>query len=143
MNDIDQYAEWVPSRWTSKGPNNNLTLKDLFIMSTGLAGEAGELLEAEDQFLMEMITYFVAVVDEQGLGLAKSVGKTSETLKKSVRDDTIDKTKLSKELGDVFYYLCMICHMHNIKPSEVLTLNMGKIESRHERGVIHGNGDDR
>ena len=71
---FDDYQEWCKSGW--KGSPSKYTLKDDFIMCTGLPGETGEVLEL---------------------------------LKKAQRDQKdiklVDKKELTKELGDVFFYL--------------------------------------
>lgn len=121
MNDIDQYAEWVESRWHGNDP---LNLRDHFVMSNGLPEEATEALE---MFLKLLV----------------AVGKVNGTLKKQVRDNNPALLKLKKELGDIFYYLVRICTAHGMKPSEVLLANIEKIDDRNIRGVIHGSGDDR
>ena len=77
------------------------------------------------------------------LGLAGETGEVMEILKKRVRDDFFDKKHLVKELGDVLYYWARICKAFDILPSEVMALNVIKVEDRKERNVMSGSGDDR
>lgn len=78
-----------------------------------------------------------------GLGLPGEVGEVCELLKKWQRDGVLDTKKLAKELGDVFYYAVRIATAHGLKPSEVITGNIEKIEDRINRNVLHGSGSDR
>lgn len=76
-------------------------------------------------------------------GLAEEAGEVLGVLKKSRRDGKLDRVKLAKELGDVAYYWARLCTAHGFQASEILALNMAKIEDRRARGALHGAGDDR
>lgn len=71
-----------------------------------------------------------------GMGLPGEVGEVLELLKKSVRDKKditkVNKTKLIKELGDVMYYLMMMCHRHGLPPSAVIAANVKKLKARYK-----------
>ena len=114
--DIDSYADWVVAMWFSKAVQGephfekNPELRSLFIMTAGLGGELGEVLEK---------------------------------VKKHVRDGNLDRENLKKELGDVLYYLVRLMRYFGFQPSEVLAANVEKLESRRERGVLRGSGDNR
>ena len=96
---IDTYQEWVVSMWNGKP--SRFTLRDDYIMSVGLGGETGEVLEL---------------------------------LKKNVRDGKdINKDDLTKELGDVLYYLFMIAHRNNISASNIIRTNIIKLEKRYAK----------
>lgn len=77
------------------------------------------------------------------LGLPGEVGEVTELLKKRVRDGKLDPEQLKKELGDVAYYWARLCKAFGFLPSEVLAANVKKINSRAERGVLRGSGNDR
>ena len=53
------------------------------------------------------------------------------------------KTKLKKELGDVLWYVAAIGHVYGIDLEDVGITNINKLADRMNRGVIHGNGDER
>lgn len=93
------YQKWVRSKW-SKGSKNNvpLDLRDKFIMTVGLGGETGEVLEI---------------------------------LKKAERDGKLDKEHLTEELGDVLYYLTMICSANDITLQDVIDKNIEKLNKRY------------
>lgn len=85
---------------------------------------------------------------EKVLGLAGEAGETVDKFKKILRDkDGIisnnDKDAITKELGDVLWYIASIARYLEVPLSEVATENINKLESRMERGVLHGSGDER
>lgn len=84
----------------------------------------------------------------QLLGLMGEAGEVSEKFKKIFRDkDGIvgdeDKKELTKELGDVLWYLSVICTYLDISFQDVAELNIEKLKSRLERGTLQGSGDNR
>jgi len=101
---IREYQKWVRGMWSSK--NRELDLRDHFIMTTGLGGETGEVLDI---------------------------------LKKQVRDSKLDMQHLIEELGDVLYYLTMICNAHEISLQEVIDCNVEKLNERYKDRI--GNSD--
>ena len=92
---VQSYQDWVRLRWNNK---KKLKEKDYFVMTAGLGGETGEVLEI---------------------------------LKKHVRDKKLDKEHLKEELGDVLYYLTMICNYHGLTLEEVIEENVRKIDIRY------------
>lgn len=77
------------------------------------------------------------------IGLAGETGEVMEKIKKYVRDGTLDKEALMKELGDVAFYWARICREFGFKPSDVLEMNIAKLDDRRKRGVQQGSGDNR
>jgi NTP pyrophosphatase (non-canonical NTP hydrolase) len=77
------------------------------------------------------------------LGLAGETGEVMEVLKKRLRDGKFDVENFKKEMGDVIYYWVKLLNYLAIKPSDVLQLNHDKLESRKERNVLSGSGDNR
>jgi NTP pyrophosphatase (non-canonical NTP hydrolase) len=77
------------------------------------------------------------------MGLVSEAGEVAGKVKKLVRDGKLDREALSKELGDVFWYLAMLSLALNKNPSKVLTENLIKLRDRMDRGAIAGNGDER
>lgn len=70
------------------------------------------------------------------VGLAGETGEVMEILKKKVRDgsfyfDEEEKEHLVEELGDVLYYLTMICNRHEIRLSDVIDANVDKLNKRY------------
>jgi NTP pyrophosphatase (non-canonical NTP hydrolase) len=103
----------------------------------------------------QMITQSSAVYPDVGrnlvfptLGLAGESGEVAEKVKKLIRDnggvvDEAAKTALMKELGDVLWYLAALSRELGCTLEEVAAMNLEKIASRRERGVVHGAGDNR
>ena len=82
------------------------------------------------------------------LGLTGEAGEISNKVKKIFRDEegTISvshKAELKKELGDVLWYISQIATELDINLDDVAKLNIEKLQSRKERGVLKGDGDNR
>jgi NTP pyrophosphatase (non-canonical NTP hydrolase) len=82
------------------------------------------------------------------LGLVGEAGEFAEKIKKILRDDSNVVTEekrdeLSKELGDVLWYASQLASELNLKLEDVARLNLDKLFSRKDRGVLHGSGDNR
>lgn len=87
------------------------------------------------------------------LGLANEGGEFAGKVKKLMRDmgygvtdynlDEEDRTSLKKELGDVLWYVAMCCYELGISMDDAAELNIAKLASRKQRGVIGGSGDNR
>ncbi len=81
---------------------------------------------------------------ENTLGLAGEAGEVAEKIKKYLRDDTkVSQKEIVKELGDVVFYATALANYFYSNLPEVLQYNMDKLNSRAERGVIKGSGDNR
>lgn len=82
------------------------------------------------------------------LGLTGESGEVAEKFKKLIRDrkrrvDKHFREEITKELGDVLWYIAQICAELKIKMDDVAELNIAKLASRKKRGVLHGDGDNR
>jgi NTP pyrophosphatase (non-canonical NTP hydrolase) len=82
------------------------------------------------------------------LGLAGEAGEVAEHAKKAIRDDggrigDERKAALAKELGDVLWYVAQLATELDLQLDAVAQLNLDKLLSRQERGVLSGSGDDR
>jgi NTP pyrophosphatase (non-canonical NTP hydrolase) len=82
------------------------------------------------------------------LGLAGEAGEVAEHAKKAIRDDggEVDqqrREKMSKELGDVLWYVAQLASELNLDLDEVAQANLDKLLSRQRRGVLSGSGDER
>ena len=60
-------------------------------------------------------------------------------------NDYSDEIKLAiaKELGDLFWAAAMASFEAGFDASEIMRLNIAKLEDRRARGVLKGSGDDR
>jgi NTP pyrophosphatase (non-canonical NTP hydrolase) len=82
------------------------------------------------------------------LGLVGESGEIAEKFKKWVRDQDcdesrIDRADLSKELGDVLWYIAVLADYFDLSLDEVARTNLAKLASRQQRGALGGSGDDR
>jgi len=82
------------------------------------------------------------------LGLAGETGEVLEKIKKIFRDEDgkitpEKKQELMKELGDVLWYLATLARELGLPLEDVAQNNIAKLFSRLDRGVLHGNGDNR
>ena len=81
---------------------------------------------------------------ENILGLVGETGEVAEKLKKSLRDGAIfDNEGTKLELGDILCYLALTANCIGSNLQEIAELNMKKLNSRKERGVLQGSGDNR
>ena len=98
---FEDYYKWVPTAWRSKGSAvRTLSGRDDFIMTLGLAGEVGEVLEI----------------------IKKNARANNESI------ENLEAFK--EEMGDVMYYWHMLCYRHNVSPEEILDKNVDKINRR-------------
>lgn len=82
------------------------------------------------------------------LGLSGETGELMEKFKKIIRDkggkiSEEDKLEIVKELGDVLWYTAVLAEYLGVEFEEVGRMNLAKLESRRERGVMQGSGDNR
>lgn len=88
---------------------------DKTIMAMGIAGEAGEVLEKWKKIV------------------AYKKGKITKA----------ELEELKKELGDVVWYVAVMSAGLGLTLEEVMQLNVSKLASRKQRGVLKGQGDNR
>jgi len=82
------------------------------------------------------------------LGLCGEAGEVAEKVKKIIRDKngvltSEDEEEIAKELSDVLWYLAMSATEVGSNLEEIAEINMKKLSSRKERGVLQGSGDNR
>lgn len=82
------------------------------------------------------------------LGLVGEAGEIAEKFKKLYRDkhgnmDEEFKIAIAKEIGDVQWYIADLCTQLGLDLNEVARDNMRELESRRDRGVLSGSGDNR
>lgn len=85
------------------------------IWAMGVAGEAGEVIEKWKKIV------------------AYKEGKVNDE----------DKEELAKELGDVVWYIAVMCHSLGLNLDDVMQHNVAKLADRQKRNVIKGAGDNR
>ncbi|SRR5213592_1672649 len=69
------------------------------------------------------------------MGLAGESGEACDNIKKGIfHRHGIDKNKLTKELGDVAWYLAALCTKFDISLEEVMIINIEKLKERYPNG---------
>lgn len=81
------------------------------------------------------------------LGLGEA-GEVQNKVKKILRDDngqlTDEKKKgIIKELGGNLWYISQCARELGVSLEEIAQINLGELNSRKERGVLTGSGDNR
>ena len=82
------------------------------------------------------------------LKLAGEAGEVAEKVGKVIRDDgsvltDAHKVALTKELGDILWYVANISCELGLALSTVTEVNIQKLADRKARGVLRGSGDNR
>lgn len=82
------------------------------------------------------------------LGLASEAGEVCGKIAKIMRDKNgqispEDKVQIAKEIGDVQWNLVLLAEGLELMSSDILQGNLDKLNSRLQRGVLGGSGDDR
>ncbi len=90
-------------------------LMDKTIWAMGISGEAGEVLEK----WKKIVAYKDGVVSKD------------------------DLRELTKELGDVVWYIAMLAHSLGVSFDSIMQDNLKKLADRKTRGVQKGAGDNR
>lgn len=96
------------------------------------------------QKIKQFITYpRTGALNYVTLGLAGEVGEVANQVKKVIRDDagvlTPDRLgKLHNELGDVCWYLGMVCNELGFELADVMMQNINKLSKRKADGTIQG-----
>ena len=82
------------------------------------------------------------------LGLSGEVGEVNEKIKKVLRDNNgiftpEKKLEISKEIGDVFWYLAALASDLGLNLGDIAQGNLDKLADRANRKVLQGSGDQR
>ena len=82
------------------------------------------------------------------LGLIGEAGEIANKVKKIQRDDDgilgpITRLAIIDEIGDVLWYLSQLATEIEVSLEEVAIQNIEKLQSRKQKGTLHGSGDSR
>lgn len=78
------------------------------------------------------------------LGLCGEAGELANKYKKTLRDGAkINNEDAEKELGDILWYVSQVATDMGLDLELIARLNIEKLKSRQQRGVLQGSGDNR
>lgn len=82
------------------------------------------------------------------LALCGEAGEVADKIKKVLRDKqgqfyVPDIAAIALELGDVLWYAANLANAIGYTLSDIAEINLQKINSRAQRGTLHGSGDNR
>lgn len=82
------------------------------------------------------------------LGMCGEAGEVADKVKKVIRDNAQNftaekKREIAKEIGDVLWYCAVLSHDLGFTLEDVAQMNIDKLQSRKERGMLSGSGDNR
>ena len=69
------------------------------------------------------------------LGLSGEVGEFNDMIKKWIcHEKDLDEEHLKKELGDIMWYIAMMCHAFRWGLDEIMEMNINKLKARYPEG---------
>lgn len=69
------------------------------------------------------------------LGLSGEVGEFNDMIKKWIfHEKELDIEHAKKELGDIMWYIAMMCHSLNWDMDEIMQKNIDKLQARYPEG---------
>lgn len=72
------------------------------------------------------------------LRLGQWIGRSVEIIKKSVRDDGLDREGLQAAMGKALSYWLGTCQAHDLDSTTILQASADKIINRHAQGTLRG-----
>lgn len=116
-----------------EGPANG----KLWYYGLKLCGEAGELAEKIGKLFRDGI--------KDGQTSTGLVTLTADDVTRTRPQDLPWSFRLAvaKELGDVLWYVARLAYWFGFTLEQIAALNVEKLESRKQRGVLGGSGDNR
>ena len=106
------------------------------------------LSEYQEQALQTAVYPEAVALAYTTMGLVGEAGEIANKVKKIYRDHNgvisdEHEQEIAKELGDVLWYIAAIAYEIGFKLDDVALMNLKKLNSRKQRGVIAGDGDNR
>ncbi|HIA92156.1 TPA: hypothetical protein EYO12_03525 [Candidatus Saccharibacteria bacterium] len=106
------------------------------------------LYEYQKQALTTVINSGDTMLLRFVLGLVGESGEVAEKFKKWLRDtdgdvNLLDKAEITKELGDILWYIATLADQLGISLDEIAHTNLAKLSSRQQRNRLSGSGDNR
>lgn len=95
---------------------------------------------AQDRLADRMLAGIMQEKDVAGLvnglmGLSGEAGELTDLFKKWIfHNAPLDEEHAKKEVGDVCWYIAMICHSMGWNLSEIMQINIDKLKARYPEG---------
>ena len=95
---------------------------------------------AQDRLADRMLAGIMQEKDVAGLinglmGLSGEAGELTDLFKKWIfHNAPLDEEHAKKEVGDVCWYIAMICHSMGWNLSEIMQMNIDKLKARYPEG---------
>ena len=95
---------------------------------------------AQDRLADRMLAGIMQEKDVAGLvnglmGLSGEAGELTDLFKKWIfHNAPLDEAHAKKEVGDVCWYIAMICHSMGWNLSEIMQMNIDKLKARYPEG---------
>ena len=95
---------------------------------------------AQDRLADRMLAGIMQEKDVAGLvnglmGLSGEAGEVTDLFKKWIfHNAPLDEQHAKKEVGDVCWYIAMICHSMGWNLSEIMQMNIDKLKARYPEG---------
>ena len=78
------------------------------------------------------------------LGLSGEVGEFNDMIKKWIfHEKDLDEEHLKKELGDIMWYIAMMCHAFRWNLDEIMEMNINKLKARYPGGFDTNRSNNR
>lgn len=72
-----------------------------------------------------------------GLGISGEAGDVASCIKKTFMHDNDQRAGIRENLGDVMWYIAMICNHFDWNMEEILKENMEKLDKRYPNGFSY------
>ena len=81
----------------------------------------------------------ISEVLNASLGLSGEVGELNDMVKKFIYHGTpMDEAHFKKEMGDILWYLALMCHAFGYDLDTIMEMNIDKLKARYPEGFgIH------
>ena len=78
------------------------------------------------------------------LGLSGEVGEFNDMIKKWIfHEKDLDEEHLKKELGDIMWYIAMMCHAFRWGLDDIMEMNINKLKARYPEGFDTNRANNR
>ena len=91
--------------------------------------------DKDDNMLLERDGKDIGGVFNACLGLSGEVGELNDMIKKWIfHEKPFDEEHAKKELGDVMWYVAMMCESFGWDLDEIMQMNVDKLKARYPKG---------